>query len=282
MRDPRGDVDFEISFFALLATVAIYISSSSIAHEQIVEVSAIGLLFLTLVRRISYMNGLSTRHPIFPLTTYVMSSISYFVSIYILYCATELLTSLITSVDTFNLFLIISITSPILILLLQEATIGGFMSETQRIFETISLESEIEFIKFVGKQLARVSEKGRTGQSDYTMQKEISDFSKSRSLSEVTPEQRRVVYGQVIGSTLGFTAGFLLYGAVALLLGYIFQVSIFLSVILTLAVLMVTGPIDIWLSRYGIVPMNNTSEWYKGLAAIVGIVISFIILPVGL
>lgn len=281
MRDSRGDVDFEISFSALLATIAVYISSSSIAYEPMVEVSAIGLLLLTLIRRIGYMNGLSIRHPIFPLTTYVMSSISYIVCVYILYCIAEVAIVPIGSVNTLHSFLIISITLPILVLTLQEVTIGGFMGETQRIFETASSENEGTFGEFIWGQFAKVSREGRVDQPEYTVQKKLSEFSKSKSFSEATPEQRRAVYSHLVGGIIGLILPFVVYGGISLLLGYILQVSLFLSFSIAISVLMITGPIDIWLSGYGLVPINQTAWLYKSLAAAVAIVLSFVILPLG-
>jgi hypothetical protein len=57
------NVDFEIAFASLLATLSAYLSVDAFAYEWVVEGAAISLLILTLLRRVGLMNRLEKQPP---------------------------------------------------------------------------------------------------------------------------------------------------------------------------------------------------------------------------
>jgi len=80
-----GDVDFEIAFAALIATVISILQPIHMSYYYIVLPSGISLLVLTLIRRIMIMSPISNNKFISRWSTHTMTAIASFCIVYILF-----------------------------------------------------------------------------------------------------------------------------------------------------------------------------------------------------
>ena len=277
-RERSGDVDFEIAFSALLATLATYISVESFAYEWAVESAAILLLVLTLIRRVGYMNGLKNTHPVFPITTHIMSGISYVVSVYLLFWLSGLVTIVAPQFDAITVFLIMTVPLVITVAIVQELAIGGFMEETESIFGTASRENQGTAGGAVWGKFEAVSRASRTEIETY--QTTLSKYRDSKTLEEISPEKQRAALAHLFGSFVGLLLPFVVYGALGYILAEFLPVSLIVSLWAIMCFHMITSVIDVWLSGYGLIPINETGWVPKVFSTTVGIVFMMVALPI--
>jgi len=278
-REHTGDVDFEITFSALLATLAIYLSIPSVSHEWIIEFAAISLLFLTLIRRIAYMNKLPQTHQFFTASSQIMSGISYIVCFYILFwisSKTPVITEIYSQISVFSIIVLPLVLGSVII---QEITIGGFMKESQNVFKSVSIQHQGSLGNVFWQKFTSSSRQARTDQNITTRQSHLSEYKKTKDWDEVTFEEKKFIISHIAGTIFGFLLPFIIYGGLSIILASSLNISILLSFWVIICFHIITFPIDIWFSGYGLVPLENSSWLMKSVITTIGIVFCFYIFP---
>lgn len=270
-------VDFEIAFSALLATLAIYISTELFSYEQIVESIAIILIVLTLVRRVGLMNGLNSDHLMFFISTHLMSGISYIVMFYLLYWVSEKV-SAIVSYDVILVFVLLPVPLVLAVIIIQEVAIGGFMKASEEVFDATSIENKGTLGGEMWGRLSDIARESRTDVAD-TYQARLSEYQNSKQFSDLSKEKQRAVLEHILGSVIGMLSPFIVYGFLGLILAISLNLSVWLSLWVVFCFHIITVPVDIWFSGYGLIQLNETGWLPKVVTTTVGIVFCFYTLP---
>lgn len=272
------NVDFEIAFAALLATLSVYLSVEMFDYEWIVEGAAIGLLILTLIRRVGIMNKLANTHPVFSITTHIMSGISYVVAFYLLFWVAELVGGLIP-ISVYWIFILFTPFIVLSLVILQEIAVGGFMREAEDAFRSVSVRHGGSHSGDVFEYFSDTARQSRTDSNSSLKQTRLTDFRSSKPLEEATPEELRVELVDRVITTIGLLLPFFIYGSLGMALAFWTDSSIVISILFIVCYLAITGLIDVWFSGYGLVPLGETDGKYKAAVIIIGTSFCFYALP---
>jgi hypothetical protein len=272
------NVDFEIAFASLLATLSAYLSVDAFAYEWVVEGAAISLLILTLLRRVGLMNRLENNHPVFFITTYVMTGISYVVAFYLIFWIAELIEGLIP-IAVLWIFIVSTPAIVLGLVIAHEIAVGGFMSEAEDAFRSVSIEHRGSRSGVVFEHFSDTARQSRTDRNSSLKQTRLTDYKNSKPLEEATPEELRAVLMHRLGTTIGLLVPFFVYAVLGVALAFWTGSSMLISILLVVCYLAITGLIDVWFSGYGLVQLGETDGKYKAAVIIIGIVFCFHSLP---
>lgn len=270
-------VDFEIAFSALLATLTIYINTELFSYKQIVESIAIVLIVLTLVRRVGLMNGLNSDHPMFLTSTHLMSGISYIVVFYLLYWTSEKISALLPY-EIISVFVLLPFPLVLAVVILQEVVIGGFMRATEEVFDATSIENKGTLGGEIWRKFSDIARESRTDAAD-EYQARLAGYQNSKDFEDITKEKQKAVLGHILGSIVGLLLPFLVYGFLGVVLAYFLNISVWLSLWIVFCFHIITVPVDIWFSGYGLIQLNETGWLPKVVTTTIGIIFCFYALP---
>lgn len=276
-------IDFEIAFSALLATTVTKLTTPYLQYSDIVEWMAIGLLLLTLIRRVGIVNQLDKKEPLFLYTNHLMKSISLVCLVYILFSISNLVYVNTGIGNGLIIFWIITIPIAIVIPVFQELTLGGgYMSEAQDAFSRAAEENQGTLGGKVWDFFESISKPTENIKSDVGKQAAIDDFDSKENTSKnvkIDKELLLSAIAHIFGTVLGLLLPIILYGIVATVMSRILVVSIYEALWTALCVLFLTGLTDIWFSKYGLIKVNETGWAGKAASVTAATVFSMLMLP---
>lgn len=259
-----GRIDSEIALTALLAAGVTGFPTPSLSLYPYIKLVAIGLLALTLVKRMGVLNGLTREDTSLLVLTHVMDPATHIAAFYLCYIAAKSGQRLVpfdASPITFPLaFSVAVIVLVFAILLAFELVFSGLLREGERIFaasaEQHRGEAFGELLRNISNQIAQSDGTDSTWQSELTNSRHY-----DHSFGDLSEEQ---VWYAVRSFAIMIASIFfvLLVHVVLLLVGaWAFEISWWLSSILLFSVLVVSAYSRMWYSNYGLIPAEERNGY---------------------
>jgi hypothetical protein len=256
------EIDSEIALTALLAAGVTGYSSPSLELYPYVKLAAVGLLALTLAKRVGILNGLTGDDLPIRVATHLMDPATNIAFIYLCYVATRWGIQLLDATTTpGTLVLTFGAAVPIItfgVFLASEFLFRGPLREGERIFAASAEQHQGEVLGSVLYRVSGFVATHRTGSRPATRQTKLTDLRfYDIGVEDMTwEEQKNVVrsFGVLIIST---GLALLLYLALVVGATMLFDISVALAALLLFGVLVVSAFFRIWYSNYGLVQVED-------------------------
>lgn len=258
-------IDSEIALTALLASVVAAYPISGLALYPLVKAAAIGLLALTLAKRIGLLSGLSNDDRPLRLLAYAMDLAT---TVSILYCCyAALRTSLAwvnISPQSAVFALAFSVGTPVLIIattVISELVFGDLLGEGQRVFAASAGQHQGEAMGWYLRQISEFVAEKRTAEPT-THQSNLTDGRFTERTIEDLSEEELEQHATSVAVFL-LSAGFALLGYALLPVVAIVGLGLpwLLAGLLLVAVVIVDAIVRLWYSTYGLLQIENRNGW---------------------
>jgi hypothetical protein len=246
-------VDFEIAFTALIATSVITFPSREIPEYSFIKYLALGLLLLTLIRRLAIVNGVNSSSGYMEATTHLLALFTYLTLLYLLYKASNHFVKVIELPASANLvFFILTPIVSVSILLLEFYILNSG-------FDTIE--------RTVSKMGSRFSGRVRIGYYKFAVwlgkiqNRKEDQLRQSKMIEYSTDYKKSVGVNPMYYLLFLFALGLILLplGVLVWSSQLLFGFTMLFSISLLFSVLSIVGLVDLWYLRYG---LSDATEQY--------------------
>lgn len=270
-------VDSEIALTALLAAAVTGYPSPEMRLYPYVKLTAVGLLALTLAKRVGILNGRTSDDRSLLVLTYLMEPATYVSFLYLCLVVARWVgqTSADLTPET-RLFLFggVAVVAAFGLFLASEIVFGASLREGERIFAASAEQHRGEAFGVLLRRIAgfvgasRVATDRATNQSTLTESRFYDLSPEDYSEKELLAAARSLA---VMLASIGLAVGSYLLLLVAG--GVFFDVGWFLSSWLLLTVAVVSAYFRIWYSNYGLVSVED----HNGFVAFLGDAVTFLV-----
>jgi hypothetical protein len=258
-------IDSEIALTALLASLVTAYPTPDLWLYSFVKGAAIGLLAMTLGKRVGLISGLSSDDWPMRLLAYAMD---FTTTVTILYCCYAALRTSLTWVNigpqSAVFPLVFSVGTPVLVIMtvvVSELIFGDLLGEGERVFAASATQHQGEAMGWYLRQVSEFVGEKRTADPT-THQSKLTDWQFSeRTIEDLSEEEleQHATSITIFYLSVGFVLlGYLLLPIVTVL---VFGQSWFLAGLLLLAVVTVDAIVRLWYSTYGLLKIENRNGW---------------------
>lgn len=273
--EPRGvdAVDSEIALTALLAAGVTAYPSPSLWFYRPVKLAAVGLLALTLAKRVAVLNGLTVDDTPLRWFTHLMDPPTYVAYLYLVWTATGYALKVVAEPTPEMHTLAFAVAVPIVtfgVFIASQLAFGGPLREGERIFAASAEQHQGEVLGAILRGISWFVADSRQPDTTPTRQTKLTELRfHDRDLSELTQDEQAT-----LARSAGITAtslGIVLLVYAALIVGAVWFTGIvwWLAAVLLFAVLVVSAYFRIWYSNYGLVRIENRNGYLTAVGDII-------------
>jgi len=266
VNDKVSQVDFEISLCALLSVLVLNYSIHSGLYIYI-EIFGLGILAVTLIRRMALINEVPSDSRFFLLSTYSLLFLMITLSMYVFFVISVYISGsiIVLGIGFKEIFWVFTPAVTLLIATTQQLTIGGFLEEGSNIFDKNYEKQKSPLIRSFSKKMSIFSADA-SGSHEH-IQTRTSRYVNNEidvdDLSEEEFEQLLEVGYNVLGEVVGILAAVLLYLVLIFSASLYYQVTFLDAFFTFISMFIVYGLLNIWLSRYGLLNLNQVNGLKK-------------------
>lgn len=267
------NIDSEIALTALLSAAVMGNPTPELSLYPVVKMVAVGLLVLTLARRIGIMNGLNEHDLVIRATTYLLDPATYISFLYLSYVLVSLVVNytrprsepslVVFGIGTALLVFLVFITSELLF--------GGTLQEGERVFSATAQQHRGEVFGAVLTQISAFVGSRKT--QNATRQTKLGRFY-DRTIEDYSWDEQVKIVKSFFVMLLGILISIVGYGLLAAVGTYAFPVGWVPSFLLLLSVMLVSAFFRLWYSNYGIVQIEDRN----GYITFLGDVATFLVI----
>lgn len=258
-KEEISNVDFEIAFTASIAALVIGFPLPELETYVAIKMSAISLLFLTLVRRLALMSGSEYKGKVLRVTTYLMSYSTFVSILYLFYYLSFILSKATNRVNLETLFLVVTTTFVLSIVVVHELIFRDFLYKSSKLFRKNpalpSRFSSTTSMKYPGYQQTLNTTSARDMSKDRSNKQENS-AEESEVRTQITLRGLRLVISLVVV----VTSVLIIY-----LASVIFRSGFMISLFLFIVTYLVMGLVNMYYSMYGLVNLRGKNWLYSFL-----------------
>lgn len=252
MESPTVRIDSEIAITALLATAVTTFTSSWELSSSIAIGAGLGLLTLTLFRRLALIRNIPRESSVVSRSGDLLILMSELSVIYLLFRFSHFVSKPLSFVGQNLLFLLFAALFAVGAAILEEILLSSFIQESVAMMFRVQTKNRTLFSEIVIKPFRRWFSLQSLGSAHGGRQAELTEFSnegvKGDELQEamIRPQLNQIV---VVISVLG---AFLTYSMIALVGSIVFPVGFLMAFGAIVAATMVRGTVSIFYSAYGL------------------------------
>ncbi|AHG00741.1 hypothetical protein HALLA_05870 [Halostagnicola larsenii XH-48] len=241
-------VDFEIALTALVATTVAAFPTGEVPEYSVIRVFAVGLLALTLIRRLAVMNALKKDGYVLEITTQLLDLFTYISVLYLLFnISLRIAESPLGFLSPQTLFLIITPVCALGLLLVQQVALNDALRGSEKLFATKSEEHHGEFLGLVLMEVAVFVGKRRQLLHNESRQSRLVEYYPDFIMKDDDSPLQKGIFYAISGTVL--LSFILLLGAGSIIL----DIPLFGAVALLISTMLVIGLVDLWYSLYGVI-----------------------------
>lgn len=264
-------VDSEIALTALLAAGVTAYPIPWVEVYRLVQLIAISLLFLTLIRRMAVVQGIPAENSLLKMTTFVLEPATYISILYLVLALSTRIAPTNGSDVVDPLFFAAYATGVIFLLFLGwELVFRVALREGERVFSAKADEHRRDILGILLSRLARYVKSERVYHEPITEQRKISDYlDNTRKVEDLDHDEKVALAMNILGTTVGISLAILAYPVLALLHTVLFSTSLITAILLLLSVAVTAGFVRLWYSRYGVIRAEERSGYVVFLETVI-------------
>lgn len=261
-----NEVDFEIALTALLATTVASFPVGTITEYHIVKVLAVGLLVLTLIRRLALINQIEQDSRLLEVTTQLLDLFTYISVMYLFYNFSVRFASIEQiPVAASTIFTLVAPSFAMGFLLVQEVVLKDALEGSVELFTAKSdARRGTVFGAFLSVLAVFVGNRRHRFHKD-TRQTNLVEFV-DQDASKRTDEQVAQMRVSVLNFLLGAVLLPLLFLSVLVATGsWLLGISMVTALLLLFVLFTVAGLVDIWYSIYGVLGAGDRNGYLHAI-----------------
>jgi hypothetical protein len=256
-------VDSEIALTAFLAAGVTAYPISRIRGYPLIQLIAISLLFLTLIRRMAVLQGIQAENSLLKVTTYILDPATYISILYLVIVLNNWIAPANKSGTVSPpVFAITAIVVIFLLFFGWELVFRAALREGERVFSAKADEHGRDLLGVFLLKFSRYIKSERVYNEPITEQRQINDYlDNTRKFEDLDDEEKVELGMSMLSTTAGVLLALLAYPALAILHIVFFSTNLVTAFLLLLSVVVTAGFVRLWYSRYGVIKAEDRSGY---------------------
>lgn len=262
-KEPVIGIDSEIALTALLAASVSAFPLPTMELYPVIKLVAIGLLFITLTRRMAVIQGISPKSRLLRVTTHILDPATYISILYLIYVLIRGLSNWV-GIGEVDPAVFGALGGGVIFLgfLAWELTYRAGLREGERSFDAVADRHKGEFLGAMLANLAKFVQSERVYGEQITTQKSLGSFrDNTRDIEDLTPGERIILTKYLFKTAIAIILPVISYILLMIFSGILFSGSWVARFLLLFAVIVTSGFTRLWYSRYGLLKIEERNGY---------------------